>query len=583
MRSRSASNPSYRQLFGVLARGRRARLAGLGLLLAASSALPLAGPQLLRVFIDEVASGRWSALWWLVGAYLLVSVIQQVVSVGSVYGATHLSWRVTNALRTKVTRHILDLDLSFHDSRTPGEMIERTDGDITALSSFVSTFAVQMISSVLTLSGVLVLVLIEDWRVGLGLAGFVAVAGVTLVRLRHAAVPRAAERRAASATLFGEIEERLSGAEDLRANGGGAHALGRFQRAQDALLRASARAAVATRSIYVITLAVFAVGSACSLGAGTALFHSGAITLGTVYLLFRYTTLLRDPLEQISSQVQKAQEAIAGFTRVQELLNESPSIGDDGRATIPSGPLSVELKRVRFAYREGVPVLDDIDLYLKPGSVLGVAGRTGSGKTSLVRLMLRLADPSGGVVRLGGVDLREARLNSLRGSVGLVTQNVQLFDASVRDNLTLFGAQPATDARLVEVLQQLQLGPWYRALPDGLDTMVGIGAAGVSAGEAQLVAFARVFLRDPGLVILDEATSRLDPVSEARIERAVDTLIEGRTAILIAHRLATLDRADEIAVLSRGRIVEHGCREDLTTDPSSRFAQLLTTAGGAAR
>ncbi|MFD9950148.1 ABC transporter transmembrane domain-containing protein [Nonomuraea sp. NPDC059023] len=209
MRSRSASDPSYRQLFGVLARGRRARLAGLGLLLAASSALPLAGPQLLRVFIDEVASGRWSALWWLVGAYLLVSVVQQVVSVGSVYGATHLSWRVTNALRTKVTRHILDLDLSFHDSRTPGEMIERADGDITALSSFVSTFAVQMISSVLTLSGVLVLVLIEDWRVGLGLAGFVAVAGVTLVRLRHAAVPRAAERRAASATLRESLGDNI--------------------------------------------------------------------------------------------------------------------------------------------------------------------------------------------------------------------------------------------------------------------------------------------------------------------------------------------------------------------------------------
>lgn len=237
----------------------------------------------------------------------------------------------------------------------------------------------------------------------------------------------------------------------------------------------------------------------------------------------------------------------------------------------------MELDGVGFAYRDGVPVLEGVTLHLPAGRVLGVVGRSGSGKTTLTRLLLRLADPTEGVVRVGGTDLREVRLAALRAQVGLVTQDVQLFNASVRDNLTLFGAVDADDARLIEVLDSLGLGGWRRALPDALDTPLGPGGAGLSAGEAQLLAFARVFLRDPGLVILDEAASRVDPTTEARIERALDTLLAGRTAIIIAHRLATVGRADEILVLEQGRIAEHGARPALAADPRSRFARLLAS------
>jgi ATP-binding cassette, subfamily B, bacterial len=211
-----------------------------------------------------------------------------------------------------------------------------------------------------------------------------------------------------------------------------------------------------------------------------------------------------------------------------------------------------------------------------------VAGRTGSGKTTLTRLLLRLLDPTEGTVRIAGTDIADVRMADLRKRVALVTQDVQLFGASVRDNLTLFGAHQADDDEMVRVLDDLGLGPWYRALPSGLDTLLGPGGAGVSAGEAQLIAFARVFLRNPGLVILDEATSRLDPVSEARIERAVDRLLVGRTAILIAHRLGTLDRADQILVLEQGRIVEHAPRQTLVDDPASRFAGLLAAGSESA-
>jgi ABC-type multidrug transport system fused ATPase/permease subunit len=568
-------------LLAILARGRVARLAALGALLVVSSAAPLAGPQLLRRFIDEAAAGRpLSLLALIAGGYVVVSFVQQAIGVAVAHASAHLAWVAGNDLRHRVARHALGLDLSFHERHSPGQLIERTDGDITALSSFLSSFLVQAVGSALTLLGVLVAVFVEDWRVGLGLTVFAVVAGATIGRLRRSTVPAATERRIALAALLGEIEERLGGAEDLRANGGGAFAVGRFRRTTGHLVGVSRRASLASRTNWVLTLAVFAAGAVLSLSAGTALFHAGAITLGTVYLLFRYTDMVREPLERIFEQLPKVQEALAGFARVGELLAHRSAVPDDGRAALPPGPLSVELDDVGFAYREAVPVLDGLSVTIEAGTVLGVVGRTGSGKSTLARLLLRLLDPVEGTIRVAGTDLRDVRITELRRRVALVTQDVQLFDASLRDNLTLFGTDRAADDEMIDLLDSLGLGPWFRALPSGLDTVLGPGGAGVSAGEAQLIAFARVFLRDPGLVILDEATSRLDPASEARIERAVDRLFAGRTAVVIAHRLGTLDRADRILLLERGRIVEQGTRRALAADPASRFAGLLAMASG---
>jgi ATP-binding cassette, subfamily B, bacterial len=217
-----------------------------------------------------------------------------------------------------------------------------------------------------------------------------------------------------------------------------------------------------------------------------------------------------------------------------------------------------------------------VSFQIAPGAALGVVGRTGSGKTTLSRLLLRLYEPQAGVIRLGGVDLRALALPDLRGHIGVVTQDVQLFRASVRDNLTLF--DPAiSDDRILETLRDLGLDGWYRLLPEGLDSELEAGGGGLSAGQAQLLAFARVFLRDPGLVILDEASSRLDPATERLIERAVDRLLRDRTAIIIAHRLGTVQRAGAILVLDEGCVREYGPRERLAADPDSHFYRLLQT------
>jgi ATP-binding cassette, subfamily B, bacterial len=209
--------------------------------------------------------------------------------------------------------------------------------------------------------------------------------------------------------------------------------------------------------------------------------------------------------------------------------------------------------------------------------VLGVVGRTGSGKTTLTRLFPRFYDPCSGVVRLGGVDIRTVRIAAVRSRIGLVTQEVHLFNASVRDNLTLFDAG-VPDDRVRTVLDTLGLSGWLEELPDGLETQLGAGGVGLSAGQAQMLACARIFLRDPDIVILDEASSRLDPATERLVHTALGRLLNGRTGIIVAHRLDTLAFADDILVLEEGRVREHGTHFALANDPDSRFAELLRIA-----
>ena len=266
--------------------------------------------------------------------------------------------------------------------------------------------------------------------------------------------------------------------------------------------------------------------------------------------------------------------------RVRELYQTTSQLPDGPGRPIPNGALEINFEAVSYRYGERGLVLRDISFQVEPGQVLGLLGRTGSGKTTLTRLLLRLYDPSSGAIRLGNahgrVDVREARLAELRQHIGVVTQEVQLFRATVRDNLTFF-SQDIPDERIMSVIAELGLQPWYAALPNGLDTELQGGHGGLSAGEAQLLAFTRVFLKDPGLVILDEASSRLDPATERLIEHAVHRLLVGRTGLIIAHRLGTVHRADHILILDQGRIGEYGAYQALANDPASRFYQLLRT------
>jgi ATP-binding cassette subfamily B protein len=234
----------------------------------------------------------------------------------------------------------------------------------------------------------------------------------------------------------------------------------------------------------------------------------------------------------------------------------------------------VEFRDVTFGYEEDNATLEGLNFRLEPGKVLGLLGRTGSGKSTTARLLLRFYDPGEGAVLLGDTDIREVRLHDLRSRIGFVTQNIEIFQATVRDNLTFYDAS-IPDSLIRQVLEELGLSNWLHALPHGLDTLLDSGGGGLSAGEAQLLAFARVFLKNPGLVVLDEASSRLDPATEQLLERAVSRLLKDRTCIIIAHRLSTIQRADDILMLDDGRIAEHGKRLTLLSDPGSRFSRVM--------
>ena len=544
-------------------------------LLFISIGVQLAGPQVLRYFIDTAAAG--GTLEALIAAALLflgLTLFNQVLTVVATYFGENVGWTATNLLRVDLTLHCLKLDMSFHKARTPGEMIERIDGDVNALSKFFSQFVIQVLGNVVLMAGVLVLLMREDWRIGTALSLFAILSVFVLNKSRNIAVPAMTAERQASANLFGFLEERLAGLPDIRANGAGAHVMSGMYNAARELFRRGRKAWQMDAVLWMITITLFTMGYVVAFTVGAYLFGAGAVTLGTMYLFFQYTELLRRPLDQLTDQFKELQKASAGITRVQELYNTTATITDGPGVDFPEGPLSVEFADVSFGYGDEEMVLTDLTFKLKPGTVLGLLGRTGSGKTTVTRLLFRLYDPERGAIRLGGEDIRDAQLSDLRRHIGMVTQDVQLFQASIRDNLTLFD-RSISDDHILQVLRDIGLYGWYLSLADGLDTELGPGGGGLSAGEAQLLAFTRVFLEDPGLVILDEASSRLDPATEQLIERAVDRLLQNRTVIIIAHRLATVQRADEIMILDNGQIIEHGPRARLAADSHSRFSYLL--------
>ncbi len=565
----------YRDLLARYLGPQRVRVALLGVVLVATTLLQLANPQIVRFFIDTAIAG--GALDSLIGAAVLflgIALMTQLLRIAATYLGENVGWTATNNLRVDLVLHCLRLDRSFHKVRTPGEMIERIDGDVDALSRFFSQFVIQVLGNLLLLVGVLIALLVEDWRIGAALTAYTLLAMSVMVKLRNMAVPTMTAQRQANAEMYGFLEERLSGLPDIRANGAGAHVMRGLHRVMASAYTTGRKAWAMDLKFWSITLGLFSVGYIIAFAVGAYLFATGSITLGAVYLIFQYTDMLRRPLDQITEQLKDLQKATAGIGRVRELFAIQPDIEDGTGVTYPTGAHSIEFEGVSFGYGDEEMVLREITFRLEPGRTLGLLGRTGSGKTTITRLLFRLYDPASGTIRLGEHDIRDATLEQLRSSIGMVTQDVQLFGATMRDNLTLFDTS-IPDNRILEVLEELGLDGWYKALPDGLDTQLGTGGGSLSAGEAQLLAFARVFLKDPGLVILDEASSRLDPATEQLIERAVDRLLKGRTGIIIAHRLHTVSRADDILILDEGRIAESGNRAQLASDDSSRFAHLL--------
>jgi ATP-binding cassette subfamily B protein len=577
MHSFQALNRYWRLLAHYL-RPQWLRMGLLVVIMGGTICVQVVTPLVASHFIDQATSG--GDLHGLIILALLtmgLALAGQGLAVIETYTAENVSWAATNALRADVVIHLLRLDATFHTAHTQGELIERVDGDVATLARFFSRFVVYVLGNGVLLVGVLGLLYHVDWRVGLGMSAFVALALIAMLRIRTVATPSWAAERQASADFFGFLGEYLAGLQDIRSSGAGAFVLRRCAEVMRSWLAVTRKAQMWGYGMSATSQGLFALGTAVAFALSAMLFKTGMLTIGTIYLIFQCTEMLRQPTEQIRNEVQDLQQADASMARVEALLATVPRVTDGPGTELPPGPLAVELDGVSFGYAEDVSVLRDVSVSLSPGRVLGVVGRTGSGKTTLTRLLLRFYDPLSGVVRLGGVDLRAARLAAVRARIGLVTQEVQLFNASVRDNLTLFD-DDVPDEQISAVLDTLGLTSWLQEMPLGLDTLLLPGGSGLSAGQAQVLACARILLRNPDLVILDEASSRLDPATDQLVQTALARLLDGRTGIIVAHRLATIAYADDILVLEDGQVREYGPRLALAADPTSRFARLLRVA-----
>ncbi|MDP2857149.1 MAG: ABC transporter ATP-binding protein, partial [Bacillota bacterium] len=469
-------------------------------------------------------------------------------------------------------------------------MIERIDGDASALGTLYSRLIAGVLANTLLLTGLLFVLWRMSWVLGASISVFCVLTIVLLWHMRRVAVPRWAGFRQVYAEFFGELGEWLDSTEDIRANGAGPYILSRFHKAVRRVYQAHRRSGMMRFGLMAAGTFLYSAGTAVALGIGAGLYLQAKISIGTLYLVFAYAEMARTPLDAIRNDLQDFQRAAASGLRVKNLLStgrEDARVALTGPARLaspgpvhiaPAGPLAVALRDVSFSYGDGEEVLDRVTFSVDPGRVLGLIGRTGSGKTTIARLILNMYSASSGEVCVGGVPVGQAPLEELRSRVALVTQDVQVFRASVRDNLAFF-SRKIPDEHLVQALREIGLSGWYDSLENGLDTLIGAGAtgpatAGLSAGQAQLLAFARVLLRNPGLVVLDEATSRLDPATESVLEAAQTKLFTGRTGIIIAHRLSTVDRAHDILVLGDGRVIEHGERATLASNWASHYNRL---------
>lgn len=579
----SSSSPPQRLNWRLLAHylaPLRWQMLLLAVVLAATIGVQLAVPLVTGAFIDRALSDApMQSLIVLAVLTIGLALLGQLVAVAETWVAERISWSATNALREDLAAHLLHLDATFHHGVTPGELIERVDGDVGTLAGFFSRFTVSIVGNGLLMLGILALLLAVDWKIGLCLAVVMTVAMTILLIMRTRATPYSAQERQVSADFYGFLGEYLAGLEDIRANGGGWFVLRRCTELLRGWLSARLGAEMRGYAMVAVGQGLFGLGMAAALAISAALYRDGALTIGAVFLVFRYTDMLLWPAEQIRNEIQDLQRAGASLGRIEGLLAERSRLVDGPGDRLPPGPLSIELDDVWFSYEGDAPVLKGVSLHLPPQRVLGIMGRTGSGKTTVTRLLTRFYDPTRGAVRLNGVDLRDVSVAAVRSRVGLVTQEAHLFHTSVRDNLTLFD-NAIPDQRLLEVLESVGLGPWAQSLPAGLDTILGAGGVGLSAGQMQILACARVLLRDPDLIILDEPSSKLDPVSERLVHRALGKLLAGRTGVLVAHRLSTFAYTDDILILEDGIVREHGPRLVLAADPSSRYAALLRLSAG---
>ena len=548
-------------------RGRVALMFG-GLL--AATAAGLAPPYLAGKAIDSgIETGDVSALDWIVAAFVAVAIVYAVATYLQTYMVGWVGTRVLQDLRERVFTHIQSMPIGFFTRRSPGVLISRMTNDIEALNQLVTTGVVTMFSSTLTLLGVVVILLLLD--VKLALVTFLTFPLLMVASLVFRVVSAGAykETRERIAAITAYLQESLSGVRVVRSFGQEPRHMDEMTALNEANRAVNMKTVYLNASYFPAVEMLAAVGTAVILLYGGSQAIDGAIQIGVIVAFVGYLNTFFEPIQQLSQLYTTYQQGMAALDKIFDLLETEPEMVDAPGAIDP-GPLrgEIELDGVWFSYAEegesgeDTWALRNVDLHVPPGQTLALVGATGAGKSTFAKLVARFYDPQKGIVRVDGHDLRTLQQQALRRQLGIVPQEGFLFSGSVRENVA-FGRPEASDEEVAAAIAAVGATEFVAALPDGIKTQVGERGIQLSAGQRQLVAFARALLAEPRILILDEATSNVDVRTEKTIERGLERLLHGRTAIVIAHRLSTIRRAGKIVVLEGGQIAEQGTHDEL--------------------
>lgn len=469
-------------------------------------------------------------------------------------------------LRVKAFRRIHDLSTLTQNTERRGALVSRVTSDVDTISTFVQFGGLILFISLGQIVVASVLMFVYSWWLALLVWGAFLPLFLSLRPLQKLLSVLFGRVRENVGLMLGGISEAVVGADTIRAYGAEARTQSRVDAGVEEHRRSATRAGVFASSIFATGTLVSGLAVAAVVGVGVWFGPSTSLTIGELLAFLFLVQLFTQPVQIATEMLNELQNAIAGWRRVIAVLDTPADIadpeGEAGARAIPPGPVTARFADVSYAYPGGPPVLRGIDLEIPAQTRVAIVGETGSGKTTLAKLLTRLQDPASGAVTLNGVDLRDVPFASLRSRVVLVPQEGFLFDVPLRDNIRL--ARPgASDDDVDLVVTELGLQPWVAGLPHGLDTRVGQRGESLSAGERQLVAVARAYLADPDLLVLDEATSAVDPATEVRLNRALDGLTRGRTSVAIAHRLSTAEAADVVVVVDAGRVVEVGPSQEL--------------------